>query len=56
MPGVAPPTEAGEAVLNGEEHRVALSGIERWTLLSRRDVWRYDRAAHKLVAPETASG
>jgi hypothetical protein len=52
-------TMIGEEVLDGEEDRIALSGIERWwggTLLSGRAVWRYDRQAHKLVAPETASG
>jgi len=51
-------TMAGQAALDGEEDRVALSGIDRWwagTLLSGRDVWRYDRRAHRLVAPESGS-
>jgi hypothetical protein len=52
-------TVAGEAVLAGEADRVALSRLERWwagTMLSGRDVWRYDRPAHRLVAPERGSG
>jgi len=52
-------TEAGGAVLAGNADRIALSGIERWwagTLLTGRDVWRYDREAHKLVAPATDFG
>lgn len=52
-------TMVGEDVLNGEEDRVGLSGIERWwagTLLSGRHVWRYDRRAHRLVAPESGNG
>jgi hypothetical protein len=47
-------TAAGAAVLGGEADRIALSGIERWwagTLLAGRNVWRYDRAAARLVAP-----
>jgi hypothetical protein len=52
-------TMVGEDVLNGEEDHVMLSGIDRWwagTLLTGRDVWRYDRRAHRLVAPESANG
>jgi hypothetical protein len=52
-------TMVGEDVLNGEEDHVTLSGIDRWwagTLLVGRDVWRYDRRAQRLVAPETVNG
>ena len=47
-------TMAGEDVLAGEDDHVALSGLDRWwagTRLMGRCVWRYDRAAGKLVAP-----
>jgi hypothetical protein len=50
-------TLAGEEVANGEEDHVGLSGIDRrWggTHLAGREVWRYDRAAAKLVAPGVA--
>jgi dipeptidyl aminopeptidase/acylaminoacyl peptidase len=39
-------------VLAGEHDHVALSGLDRWgagTHLQGRSVWRYDRAARKLV-------
>jgi hypothetical protein len=50
-------TLAGEEVANGEDDHVALSGIDRWwggTRLRGDQVWRYDRAATKLVAPGAA--
>jgi hypothetical protein len=52
-------TMAGEDVLAGEEDHVAMSGLDRWwagTRLLGREVWRYDRGAGKLVAPNTARG
>ena len=48
-------TLAGEDVLAGADDHVAMSGIDRWwagTLLHGRNVWRYDRGAAMLVAPE----
>jgi hypothetical protein len=48
-------TLAGEAVLAGDEDRVTISGLDRWwagTRLHGRAVWRYDREAGALVAPE----
>jgi hypothetical protein len=50
-------TIAGEEVANGDEDHVALSGLDRWwggTRLLGSDVWRYDRAAGNLVAPDAA--
>jgi hypothetical protein len=47
-------TMAGEAVMAGEDDHVALSGVDGWwggTRLLGRSVWRYDRAARRLVAP-----
>ena len=47
-------TPAGEDVLAGEEDHVALSGLDKWwagTRLLGRAVWRYDRAAARLVPP-----
>lgn len=51
-------TEAGRAVLAGEADHVALNGLDRWwagTRLGGRDVWRYDRAALRLVPPRASA-
>lgn len=50
---------AGQDVLAGEDDHVAMSGLDRWwagTRLVGRKVWRYDRAAGKLVAPGGSGG
>jgi hypothetical protein len=50
-------TIAGEQVLSLEEDHVEMSGVDRWwagTHLAGREVWRYDRATAKLVAPGPA--
>jgi len=52
-------TPAGEDVLAGEDDHVAMSGVDRWwagTQLRGHDVWRFDRAAAKLVAPQGKRG
>jgi Domain of unknown function (DUF1835) len=52
-------TMAGEDVLSGEDDHVAMSALDRWwagTRLLGREVWRYDRGAGKLVAPDRPEG
>lgn len=51
-------TEAGRAVVAGDEDHVALNGVDRWwagTRLEGRDVWRYDRAKMSLVPPRASA-
>ena len=48
------PTALGRRVLDGEDDRVALLGIDRWvggTHLTPAAVWRWDGASRALVAP-----
>jgi hypothetical protein len=47
-------TTAGQAVREGREDHVSLSGLDRWwagTRLIGRSVWRFDRNRQRLVAP-----
>jgi len=49
-------TMAGEDALAGEDDHIAMNGIDRWwagTHLQGRAIWRYDRGAAKLVAPDS---
>jgi hypothetical protein len=49
-------TMAGEDTLAGEDDHIAMNGIDRWwagTHLQGRAIWRYDRGAAKLVAPDS---
>jgi hypothetical protein len=49
-------TAEGKRVLRGESDRVDLLGVDRWiggTHVTPENVWRWDSARHRLVAPLT---
>jgi len=51
-------TDAGRAVLAGDEDFVRLNGIDRWwagTRLKGRTTWRYDREALRLISPQASA-
>ena len=48
-------TKTGRSVIEGRADHVALNGIDRWLggvhLKGERAVWRWDRAAKRIVSP-----